>query len=151
VEAHATASLDEDSVCALDDPNEGEDGEYKGRPVDKAGAGLLGEDGEQGPCDGDGRGEIALGGGEGVGGGSAFEEEEGKEDEDFCPDASAGGEGVDTECLEGGNDDEDGRPAVVEREGKVDEYLVAEALSEMVFFDNVVDVLSTRNVSCGPI
>jgi hypothetical protein len=43
--------------------------------VNEAGAGLVREDGEQGPGDGDGGGEVAFCGGEGIGRGGAFEEE----------------------------------------------------------------------------
>ena len=49
--------------------------------------------------------------------------------------------GIVTERLEGGEDDENGRPAVVEREGKVDEHLVRSALGLVVLLDDIVDVL----------
>ncbi len=37
-----------------------------------------------------------------------------EEDEDLRPNACLVGDGVDAECLKGGEDDKDGRPAVVE-------------------------------------
>ena len=50
-------------------------------------AGLVGVDRPERPGDGDARGEVALRGGECVGGCCGFEDEEGEEDEDFGPDA----------------------------------------------------------------
>jgi hypothetical protein len=38
---------------------------------------------------------------------------QGKENKDLCPDACGVVVGVDAECIEGGEDDEDGCPAVV--------------------------------------
>ncbi len=48
---------------------------------------------------------------------------------------------VDAERVERGDDDEDGRPAVVEREGEVDKELVAPRLGDVVLLHNVVNVL----------
>ena len=42
-----------------------------------------------------------------------------EEDEDLGPDARVVVQAVDAERVERGDDDEDGRPAVVEREGEV--------------------------------
>jgi len=98
---------------AFDDPDQGEDSESECGPMDEFGRGLVCEDGEEGPGDGDGGGEVAFWGGECVGCCCAFKEEEGKENKDLCPDACGVVVGVDAECIEGGEDDEDGCPAVV--------------------------------------
>ena len=68
----------EDAKGALEDPDEGKDSKSEGGPMHEFGGGLVGENGPEGPCDGNGGGEIALRGGEGVGGGCALEEETGK-------------------------------------------------------------------------
>lgn len=47
-----------------------------------------------------------------------------KEDKDFCPDACVVGLCIHTERLECGEDNEDGGPAVIEREGQVDEQFI---------------------------
>lgn len=124
---------------ALDDPDEGENGEREGRPVDESARGLVREDGPQGPGDRSASGQVTLGGSERVGGSGALEEEEGNEDEDLGPDTGTVGESVDAKRLEGGDNDEDGGPAVVEREGEVDEDFVAERLRSVVLLGNVVD------------
>lgn len=75
--------LREDPDRAPDDPDEGQDSEDEGSPVDESGGALLGEDGPEGPGDGDGGGEVAFRGRECVGCGGGFEEEECEEDEDL--------------------------------------------------------------------
>jgi len=139
-----SSTTEHEAISTLEDPDEGEDGEDQGRPVDKARVSLVGKDGPERPGDGDGGGEIALGGGESIGGCCSLQEEEGEEDENFGPDACTMGETVDTEGIESGNDDEDGGPTVVKREGKVDEELVGIRLGCVVFLDNVVDVRNSR-------
>lgn len=64
-----------------------------------------------------------------------------EEDKDLGPNSGLVVDGVYTECLKGGQDDENGRPAVVERERKVDEELVRVRLRRVVFLHDVVDVL----------
>jgi hypothetical protein len=76
---------------------------------------------EQGPSDRDSTGEITFGTGEGIGGSSGFEDEESEEDEDLGPDSCGVGRGVTSESFESGEEYEDGRPAVVEGEGEVNE------------------------------
>ena len=121
----------------------------------------MGEDGPERPGDGDGGGEIALGGGESIGGSSSLQEEANnnveyvkdiyrakglqcEEDENFGPDACTMGETVDTKGIKRSDDDEDGGPTVVKREGEVDEELVGIRLGCVVFLDDVVDVLEER-------
>jgi hypothetical protein len=81
-------------------------------------------DGPKSPGDGDGAREITFWSREGVGGGSAFQEEQCQEDKDLGPDTSMVCERIDTKGLECGEDNEDGGPAMVEREGQVDKDLV---------------------------
>lgn len=50
----------------------------------------------------------------------------------------------DTEGLKGGQDDEDGRPTVVEREGEVDEELVGDRARRVMLLDDIVDVGDSR-------
>ena len=69
---------------------------------------------------------------------------QGEEDADAGPDAGGLGGGVVAEGLEEGEDDENGRPAVVEREGEVDEDLVGGALRLVELLHDVVDVLWRR-------
>lgn len=66
---------------------------------------------------------------------------QGKEDEDLGPDAGVMGETVNAKGVKGGDDDEDGGPSVVEREGKVDEELVAPGLGDVMLLDEVVNML----------
>ena len=47
---------------------------------------------------------------------------------------------INAECLERGQDDQNGGPAVVEREGKVDEDLVRVGLGRVMLLDDIVDV-----------
>ena len=49
-----------------------------------------------------------------------------EEDEDIRPDARLVGQGVHAERLERGQDDKDGRPAVVEGEGEVYPELIVQ-------------------------
>ena len=66
---------------------------------------LVGVDRPERPGDGDAAGEVALRGGECVGGCCGFEEEEGEEDADFGPDAGGMCSGVYAEGFEEGEDD----------------------------------------------
>lgn len=145
LQAHTpTPDLHADAPRALDDPHQRQDGKRQRAPVDELARlvhGLVREDREEREGDGDGGGEVALGGGERVGRGGALEEEEREEDEDLGPDPGGLLEGVDAEGLEGGEDDKDGGPAVVEGEGEVDEELVGPGLGRVIFLHDVVDVL----------
>ena len=86
-------------------------------------------------------GEVALARRERVRGRGALEEEEREEDEELRPRVRRVRERVDAEGLEGGEHDEHGRPAVVEREGEVHEELVSGGLRRVMLLDDVVDVL----------
>jgi hypothetical protein len=99
----------------------------------------VSEDGPQRPGNGNARGEVTLRRREGVAGGGTLEEEEGKEDEDLGPDARMVVERVDAERLKASKDDQDGGPAVVEREGQVHEELVANGARLVVLLHGVVD------------
>lgn len=76
-------ALREDPDRTPDDPHQRQDRKHERAPVYEAGGALLGEDGEEGPGDGDRGGEITFGRREGVGCRGSFEEEEGEEDEDL--------------------------------------------------------------------
>ena len=52
---------------------------------------------------------------------------------------------IHAEGFKSGDDEEDGGPAAIEREGKVDEYLVSPRLGSVIFLDNVIDVLVYNN------
>jgi len=129
---------------ALPDPHDAEDGEAEGRPVDEGVGGLVREDGEEGEGDGEGGGEVALGGGECVCCGGGFEEEESEEDEDLGPDAGGVSEGIDAEGLEAGEENEDGRPPVVEREREVDEELIISTLRNVELLHDIVHMRDGR-------
>ena len=66
---------------------------------------------------------------------------QGEEGKDVSPDASRLSSGVVTEGLERGQNNENSRPAVVERERKVDEHLVRSALGLVVLLDDIVNML----------
>ena len=66
---------------------------------------------------------------------------QGEEDADAGPDAGGLGRGVVTEGFQEGEDDEDGRPTVVEQEGEVDEDFVGGALGLVELLHDVVDML----------
>lgn len=70
---------------------------------------------------------------------------QGEEGEDVGPDAGGLDGGVDAERFKGGEDDEDGRPAVVEREREVNEHFVRGVLRLVVLLDDVIDVLCTQH------
>ena len=67
-------------------------------------------------------------------------DQEAEEDEDLGPDAGLVRPGVHAEGFEGGEHDEHGSPAVVEREGEVDQDLVGRVRGLVVLLDDVVDV-----------
>lgn len=64
-----------EAPCTLENPNQCEDGECEGRPVDKTRVSLLSKNGPQGPGDGYGSWEITLRSGESIGRGGALKEE----------------------------------------------------------------------------
>jgi len=133
-------SLPPVSEQALRDPEEADDGEYQSAPMDERGAPLVDEDGEKGPADGDRACYVTLGGGECVCGGCGFEEEEGEEYEEFCPDSCGFDEGVYAKGFEGREEDEDGCEAVVEGEGEVNPEFVVNVLASVMLFHDVVDM-----------
>ena len=98
------------------------------------------KDSPQAPRDGDAAGQVTLRSGERVCGTGALEEEEAEEYEDLGPDASLVLPCVDAEGLEGGQNNKDGRPAVVEREGQVNEDLVGCIARLVVLLDAVVNM-----------
>jgi len=136
----ALACAEDKPNSAFDDPDEGHDGKDERCPVDKSRRCLVGEDGPEGPCNGDGGREVALRGRESIGSRGTLEEEEGKENEDFCPYASGKVQAAYTEGVECSDDDENGGPTVVKREGEMDEELISVTLGTVMLFDDVIDV-----------
>jgi len=58
----ATRGLEVNAISRLKDPDEGQDGEGEGGPVDEGGRALVIEDGPQGPRDDESTGKITLDG-----------------------------------------------------------------------------------------
>jgi hypothetical protein len=54
--------------------------------------------------------------------------------------------GVDTERLEGAQNDEDGGPPVIQRERKVDEDLISVGMGRVMLLHDVIDVLFIERV-----
>lgn len=65
-----------------------------------------------------------------------------EEHENLGPDTGTLGERIDTKCLEGSEDHQNGGPSVPERERKVHEYLVTRGRRRMLLLDDVVDMLT---------
>jgi hypothetical protein len=102
---------------------------------------LAGKDGPKTPRDSDTPRKIAFGRGERVGCCGTLEEEERKEDEDLGPDVRGVSGGVDAECCERGEEDEDSGPAVPEREWEMNEEFIGQGLRSVELLHDVVDVL----------
>jgi hypothetical protein len=145
---------------ALDHPHECEDRERERGPVHERRSALVREDRPERPRDRDRGRQVALGARECVRGRRRLEEEavcearlerarakklsmdvQSEEDKDLGPDAGVVRESVDAEGLECGQENEHGRPPVVERERQVHEELVGRARRLVMLLDNVVDVL----------
>jgi hypothetical protein len=69
-----------------------------------------------------------------------------EEDKDVCPDVWVMVLRVTTKGLEGGKDEEEGSPAMVNGECEVNKESVGEVLWWMIFFDDVVYILLKRSV-----
>jgi len=85
---------------------------------------LVGEDCEQTPRNGNACWEITLGAGEGIRGRGSFKEEQAQEDEDLGENAGLLGGRVDAKRLESGKNNQNSRPSVIKREGKVNPKFV---------------------------
>jgi len=123
----------------LDHAERAQDGEGERTPVHK-GVSLVSEDTKEGPHDGNRCRQVALSGGESVSCGSALEEEESEEHKNLGPDTGMFGERIDTKCLEGSENYQNGGPSVPERERKVHEYFVTRGRRRMLLLDDVVDM-----------
>jgi len=86
----------------LDDGKQGQDGEGKGRPVDKAGGLLLGVNSKERPRNSDGTSNVTLRGRVGVCGRCGLEEEEAEEDENFSENARLVMRGINSEGFKSG-------------------------------------------------
>jgi hypothetical protein len=129
-----------EAIGTLEDPDEGNDGKPEGAPVDE-GVVLVCKDGEKGPGDGHAAGQVTFRGGERIRSGGALEEEQRKEDKDLCPKAGGMFSCIHAESGESREEDEQGRPPVIEGEREVNEKLVPDVLGDMIFLDNIIDVL----------
>jgi len=143
-EDDAGAAASPEAVNALDDPEGGQNGEYKSGPVDKGRAALMVKDGEERPSDGNASSEVTFGRGEGVGSGGGLEEEEGEEDENLGENAGVVTMGVHTKGLERGDKDEERREAMPERERQMDPEFIVYVLGGVMLLDDVVDVGRSR-------
>jgi len=85
---------------------------------------LTSKDGPERPRYGDGASKITFRGTEGIGDSRALQEEERKEGKDFSPDARGFHKGIDAKRLKSGYNDEDGRPAMIQTERKMNEYWI---------------------------
>lgn len=138
---------DINAIETLEDPKGGEGRKDQAGDTDEStstNTALTCPDTEKGPRNRNRAREVTFGRGKGVCGRGGLEDEEGEEDENLGPDACAVGVCVATKGFESGEEDEDGRPSVPEREGEVDKDLVTEVPSVMVLLDNVVNVRNGR-------
>lgn len=101
---------------------------------------MLGKDSEEGEGNGDRSRQVTLRGGEGIRSCCPFEEEQSKEDKDFCPDTRTVFSSLYAKGFEGGEDDEDCSPTVPQRERKVNPDFIMDRLGRVVFLYNIVDV-----------
>lgn len=134
----ATSVLAVNAVRRLEDPNEGEDGKGEGGPMNE-GRALVIKNGPQCPGDDESARKVTVNGGERVGGCGSLQEEEGEEYEDLSPDPSVMLSRIDTECLEGGQQDNDGGPPMPHGEWQMHKQLIAYGLGGMILLDGVVD------------
>lgn len=112
------------SIDALEDPERAEAGEDQADNRDETRSvrsALVSVDTKERPGDSDRTGKVTFRRGVSVGGGSGLENEEREEDEDLGPDTGWVGVCVAAKGFEASQEDEDGGPTVVEREGKMDE------------------------------
>lgn len=68
---------------------------------------------------------------------------QGEEYEDLSPYTGMVMEFVDTKGFESREDDKNRRPAMIKGERKMDEKLVGQRLGDMVFLDDIIDMLKT--------
>jgi len=102
------------------------------------------KDTEDGPGNGDAASEIAFGRREGIGGRSGLKEEERKEDEDLGEDTGMVTVSVHAKGLESGDEDEESRKSMPEREGEVNPEFIVDVLGSVMLLDDVVDVGNGR-------
>jgi len=133
-----------DTIRPLQDPNEGQNGEGEGRPVNE-GVALMIEDGPQSPRDDESARKVSIDRRECVGSCGSFQEEKGEEYKDLSPDPRVMVLGrIDAKCLKGGQEDKNSGPPMPHGEWQVHKQLIARRLGGMVLLDDVVDV-----ANCG--
>jgi len=95
---------------------------------------------KQRPGNRDASGKITFRRGEGICYRSRFKEKEGEEHKDFGEDASMMMEGIDTEGIECGDENQEGRESVPKRERKMDPKFIMDVLGRVMLLHNVIDV-----------
>jgi len=100
----------------------------------------VGKDGPEGPGDSNGGREVAFRSREGICSSSTLKEEEGKENENFGPDAGGVVETTYTKGIECSNDDENGSPTMVEREREMNEKFICKRLGTVMLLYDVIDM-----------
>lgn len=108
--------------------------------MDESGSSLMDINSPHRPGNSDGGRKIAFRAAESISGCRALKEEEGQEDEYFGPDTSSMLMGVHTKGFECGEDNKDGGPTVIKREGEMYKQLVSDVLRRMMLLDDVIDV-----------
>jgi len=144
-----TSALEIDAICRLEDPNEGQDREGEGGPVNEGRRARMIEDGPQGPGDDESARKVSLEGGERVSGRGALQEEESEEHKDLGPNPSVMLSRIDTERLKCGHKDKNGGPPMPHGERQVHEQLIADGLGGVILLDAVVDVTNGRGDQKG--
>jgi len=131
-----------EAVCALHDPEQRNNRKHQRRPMHERALmhRLVREDRPQTPRDRHAGGEVSLRAGECVGSSGGLEEQQGEEDEDLGSDGGVVLKRVGAEGFEGGEDDEDGGPAVVQAEGEVDEQLVGDVDGCVMLLHDIINV-----------
>lgn len=136
----AGRALAVNAIQPLKDPNEGKNGECEGGPVNEGRRTLMVKDCPQRPGDDYGTGEVTIDGRERVGSRSGLQEQEGEEHEDLGPDPGVVLGCVNTERLEGGQEDDNHGPPMPKGEWQMHEQFIAHSLGGMIFLNHVVDM-----------
>jgi hypothetical protein len=126
--------------------------------MDEVWLALLIKDGPERPGDSNRRGEVSLRGRKGIGCCRALKEKpetvinrlqynfgqkhlQSKEHKHLCPNAGMVVDFIDTKCLESSEDDKDRRPTMIKRERDMNKKFIRQRLRDMVFLNDVVDML----------
>lgn len=142
---HTSAPTRRDqTVQALQYPEERKQCECERGPVDECARRLVSKDGKQRPRDRDRPCKVALSSGERIRGGGSLQEEQSEEHEDLGPDTSLVRDGIDTEGLEGGKYNQNCRPSMVQRERKMHKEFIGQRFGNVVAPHDIVNVCNGR-------